>query len=291
MTHLREPTRAPTASDVERAWAWHRWGPRWLPGRIAAKIRSRALAKYSELGEYRLDTGRRMLLRLVDMIQCTIARNGEWEGQIHDAVARFVKPGDAVLDVGGHIGYSALRFADWVGPTGKVIAFEPLGENVAHIAKNLELNGLADRVRVVQAAVADRQGEAAFAVHSADNAGMGALDPHARTRTIQVPTVALDDWLDGHGVAKTALVKIDVEGAEALVLSGMQRGLRKDRYPAIFLEVHPTRLSAFGSSLEAVFEMLRASGYRLAPWNVEGRFEEGPFPADGLYLLATKGVA
>src|SRR3954470_14055987 len=126
---------------IERAWAWHAWAPKWLPGRALGVVKRLALSRLATPGICTLDTGRKMLVTLDDAVQCTIAHEGEWEGLIHQAVRRFVKPGDVVLDVGGHVGYSTLHFAEWVGETGRVFVFEPLPANVKKIGVNLELNG------------------------------------------------------------------------------------------------------------------------------------------------------
>lgn len=56
-------------------------------------------------------------------------------------------------------------------------------------------------------------------------------------------------------------MKVDVEGAEDLVLRGMETGLRRQRYGIILLELHPQRLAERSRSMRAVTDHLLASGY------------------------------
>jgi len=287
MRELERTASPPAALDrrkVERAWAWHSWTPRWLPTRAAGLLKRAALSAYSAPGVCTLDTGRKMIVTLKDFIQCTIAHVGEWEGPIHQAVRQFVGEGDVVLDVGGHVGYSTLHFAEWVGPSGRVFVFEPLREHGARIEANVALNGFEDRVEVVRAAVSDRRGEIEFAASPPLNSGMGAISPGRGG--VRVPTIALDDWLQERRLDEIALLKLDIEGAEALAIRGLERTFAAKRIRAIFLEVHPDALPRFGSSTQAVLEQLGAIGFRLSYWDNMSRFVEGPRPSDSLHVLA-----
>jgi FkbM family methyltransferase len=255
-----------------------------LPSRAARLVKRLALASYSTPGVCSLDTGRRMIVALTDAIQCTMAHSGEWEGAIHQAVRRFVREGDVVLDVGGHVGYSTLHFADWVGSKGRVFVFEPLEENAARIQENVALNGFGDRVEIVSVAVSDRGGEVEFSASSPLNAGMGAIAPNRGG--FRVPTVGLDDWLDERGLNRIALVKLDIEGAEALAIRGLARSFTAKRIQSLLLEIHPESLPTFGSSAQDVLDRLSAAGFRLAYWDNIGRFVEGKMASDCLYVLA-----
>ena len=284
---MTESPKVWSAAEIGQAWSWHEWRPRWLPGRFAAPFKHRALAAFAEPGVCALDNGRKMLVRLDDYIQCTIAKNGEWEGLIYQAVKDAVRPGDAVLDVGGHVGYSSLLFADWVGPGGRVVVFEPLPGNAAQIERNLALNDFAARAAVLRIAASDRAGEAKFVPYDSLNSGMGALASGNESRAaITVPTVALDDWLDQQKIASVALVKLDIEGAEILALRGMRRGLASGRYRALLVELHSHQLRSFGSSSAEVIELLKNAGYRLASWENDA-FVPGASDRSS-YILAQK---
>lgn len=273
--------------EIEDAWAWHSWAPKWLPGRAVGLMKRFALSRLSKAGVCTLDTGRKMLVTLDDAVQCTIAYYGEWEGLIHQALRKFVKPGDVVLDVGGHVGYSTLHFADWVGESGKVFVFEPMPGNVRRIESNLTLNGLRDRVEIVQAAVSDSAGEVEFAESSVLNSGMGAISVGRGGRKVR--TIALDEWLARQRVDRVALMKLDIEGAEILALKGLKGTLAAKKIGALMMEVHPQDLPKFGSSVQDVLNRLSSAGYQLTYWTPQAEFLPGPPVEDFGYALAVAG--
>jgi FkbM family methyltransferase len=272
---------------IHQAWAWHSWSPHWLPGRATALVKRLALSRFATPGVCELDTGRKMLVSLNDAVQCTIAHRGEWEGEIHQALRQFVGSGDVVLDVGGHVGYSSLHFADWVGGQGEVFVFEPIPANAARIEANLELNGLRDRVEIIQSAVSDSAGEVEFVESSSLNTGMGAISVGRGTR--RVKTIALDNWLEQRNIDRVALLKLDIEGAEILALKGLLRTLASQRIGAVMMELHTQQLPLFGSSSQEVLDRLSAAGYRLSFWDDVGSFIDGPIRADCSYVLAVAG--
>ena len=293
------PELDPGAPEIEGAWKWHRFQSRWIPGRFATRLARRALRAWGAPVVVRLPAGFRMRLDLRDDIQCTIARNGEWEGAIFDACAALVRPGDTVLDVGAHVGYATLRFAQWVGDGGRVIAFEPLPAHLAAVRQNLELNGWLDRASLVAAAASDRPGEAHFVADDGLNLGVGALAPVvpgraattaastvATVAATTVATVALDDWIDAQRVASIALCKIDIEGAEGLALRGLSRSLAAHRVGALLIELHPATLPAFGDSVAGVVALCESRGYRVRWWNNAGVFVAPPAPDGATYILA-----
>jgi hypothetical protein len=55
---------------------------------------------------------------------------GNYETQVARTIAKLVQPGATIYDVGAHIGYHSIYFADRVGQKGKVFAFEPHPENL-----------------------------------------------------------------------------------------------------------------------------------------------------------------
>lgn len=155
---------------------------------------------------------------------------------------RWGATGAEVWDIGANVGLVSLLCARHGAP--RVLAFEPAAVNLArlrdHCGGNADLTG---RIRVVEAAVSDLDGEVrlvsgdAAAEAQIVTAGVELWD-HApgSTSTRVVKTVRLDSVLAETG-SGPAILKIDVEGAEALVLAGA-RGTLARRRPAIVLEVH-----------------------------------------------------
>jgi FkbM family methyltransferase len=165
-----------------------------------------------------------------------------------------VAPGSTVIDVGANIGFFALRFGRWVGPEGRVIAIEPERRNMAALRRRVQAARLNGVVECVQAAAADRAGEVRLAVNPAHPGDHRIAEDGER-----VPAVTIDDLTAGDP-RKVALVKIDVQGAEMLVLAGARRVL-ETHHPALFVEVDDGALTRFGSSSAELIEKLATLGY------------------------------
>ena len=152
-------------------------------------------------------------------------------------VLSFLQPGDAFVDVGANIGYFSLLAAHRVGVSGAVVAFEPVDHLRERLEKHLTANNLGGVV-VRSEAVSNTAGTVDFYETSWSlNEGLGSLlPPHPGAKKRVVPTVTLDT-VAPHVPGRT-LVKVDVEGAEALVLEGARPWLASDGGPALLFECH-----------------------------------------------------
>jgi FkbM family methyltransferase len=156
---------------------------------------------------------------------------GTHEERVQETLARLVRPGFVVYDIGAHIGFFSLLCSRLAGSSGRVFAFEPRAENIARLEKNVEANA-AGNVEVVPAAASDRSGEASFAMH--DSTLEGYLVPDGDASATRVRTESVDALVAG-GMAPPD--KIDVEGAEAAVVRGAARTIDAHR-PLLLIEVH-----------------------------------------------------
>lgn len=158
--------------------------------------------------------------------------------------------GGVIWDVGAHIGYHALCFTQAAGPRARVFAFEPNPFNVERFQRILERNSdLAEQIEILDCALSDADGEQDFKIgRSVDNlTSMGGhltrvappLGPqdYAEFETVRVSTARADTLLRDKRVQPPTIVKIDVEGAEYLVLLGAAGILKKFR-PLLLIEVH-----------------------------------------------------
>ena len=176
-----------------------------------------------------------------------------------DRLKEFVPPGSTVVDVGANVGFFTLKFARWVGEHGCVIAIEPDIENFGTLAAKVTAAGLERRVRLHQAAAAAEAGSVRLRrneLHPGDH------QITFGTRGMLVPAVTVDDLISGAGVRPVSLVKIDVQGAEMLVLQGAKRTLNKMR-PALFVEVDDGALRRFSSSAHALITHIETTGYEI----------------------------
>jgi len=165
---------------------------------------------------------------------CIEADPAEWVGQYvyvtgryeeHTAalMARLLQPGDRFVDVGANIGYLTLHAAGLVGPTGSVLAFEPLASARESLVRNVALNR-ASHVSVLGDAVSDRTGTTVLNIGPEHHTSTSSLlQVAAGLGEVAVPSVRLDDAISDS--PRVRLIKIDVEGAEQLVLDGAGRVL------------------------------------------------------------------
>lgn len=201
-----------------------------------------------------------------------------------DRLEQFVTPGTVVVDVGANVGFFTLKFAQWVGPSGLVLAIEPDGENFDALTRALAKSGVAPRVRACKAVAAERPGSLALqrnAFHPGDHKiALGVSG-------IEVPAVSLDALLDEHPGKRVSLVKIDVQGAEMMVLAGARRMLA-EHAPALFVEVDESALAHFGASSRDLVSLLEGFGYRMHELRRDGG--AAPLDRDRLSaMLAPRG--
>lgn len=276
----------PGRSLVAQAAAWHAWAPRWLPSRLATLVRRQKLRRYEEPVLCNLTGGRQFVAYPSDLLQCIVAANGSWEGELLQAVRPLVRPGAIVLDIGAHVGYSAVMFADWVGDSGRVHCFEPMPDHQKQLLRNLTVNGLERRVNIVSAAVTDGVGECPFFDSRLSNSGMSSLiGPEGRSsRTVK--TVSIDAWIANENAAEIAFVKVDVEGAEAMVVRGMIATLQRRRVAAVLIELHPHVVASTGADVRRLFRQV--GGYELFDWGHDDRFHGDPREGAGDYVLAVR---
>lgn len=162
---------------------------------------------------------------------------------------RLIKPGDHVVDAGANIGYLTLHMARMVGPLGRVDAFEPEPGNLARLQAHLARNGMQDRVKVYACALSDHQGKAPMYRWPEDdlkhNHGCASLysDYSDTAQTLTVECCKLDDHFDGD-IPK--LIKMDIEGAEPMMVEGMLHTLLSPNPPIIIGELNPSQARIAG---------------------------------------------
>ena len=112
---------------------------------------------------------------------------------------QFVKQRDVALDIGANIGYTALHMAKFCGPSGTVFAVEPSPKNVHILRKNIELNGLDNRVKVFPIAISSGVGKRKLFIADETNLNSFKETIHSRT-SIEVLTSSIDDFFEENNV-------------------------------------------------------------------------------------------
>jgi FkbM family methyltransferase len=217
------------------------------------------------LDEVETDVGL-LLVPSGDVTATSINLRSGGERELGAQLRSLLEPGMTAVDVGAGVGYVALLMAERVGPSGRVIAFEPDPRN-AHV---LRLNATRTRgasIEVIEAAawseskVLDLGLDAVLSGQSAWSA------QHGR-ETAQVQAVRLDDVLTGH----VDLVRMAAQGSEHLALRGARRLLEHLR-PVVFVEFWPRGLRETETDPVSVIDGYRAMG-------LQARGAEGELPAD-----------
>jgi FkbM family methyltransferase len=206
--------------------------------------------------------GSTVKLNLADDMQRWIYL-GTFENINIPLVRQCLKPGGTFVDAGANIGFFTLLAASIVGPSGKVIAFEPNPSACAALAETIEANKLA-QVAIHQIGLSDTDGWAELHVPPSDkrndNATMVGGAPGWTATRVRVGQ--LDLWLDQAGVSAVDLLKIDVEGHEPSVLRGAQQALAAGRIRSILIELNDPALRDAGSSAREIFDHLLSLGFR-----------------------------
>jgi FkbM family methyltransferase len=154
-----------------------------------------------------------------------------------------ISKGSMVIDVGAHVGESALLFSELTGPSGRVIAFEPDPVACASLRKNLEMNGVSN-VFVEEECASDRTGKVLLATERFGSGLSSIVRPEGggtRRKTIEVASTTLDTYCETHGLSPD-WIKVDAEGAEPLIVRGMNHIIEKSR-PSMILEFHSDDLT------------------------------------------------
>jgi len=181
----------------------------------------------------------------------------QWETYVSRVLQEYLRPGGVYVDVGANIGAFVLQAAALVGPTGRVIAFEPIPRLCAQMEKSIQANGF-EQIEVRNKAVGTSVGtlQLGIAYHNVGGSAVGAV---TADEYITVPVVPLDSELAS--LARLDVLKIDVEGFEPAVLAGAEAVIARLR-PVIILEYSPAAYEASGTAAAAVLDGLEALGYQ-----------------------------
>ena len=159
----------------------------------------------------------------------------------------LIEEGDVVFELGSHHGCTATVLANWVGPEGKVIAFEPSPINAAIFKKNIELNKL-NNVELKQQAAGERTGHGKFK-------GISILPENTKRSFHEIEMVCVDDLIE----LNPTLLKLDVQGYEVKALKGAQKILQT--CPKLAIEIHCNEIIKYGDTIEDMLSLLDIDKY------------------------------
>ncbi len=232
-----------------REWAWHAWriGQEVTPVVRAfldsSEFKARKLGICStEVPELAALDGFRLFARRDDLsIGRVILAREQYEPHVGRFFRRLLRTGDHVLDIGANIGYFSMLAASLVGPGGKVVAVEPNPDNIRMLCASRIVNA-ASCLEILPFAAAERCQLLFYDAQGSNGAvGHAPKDADMIWRSTPVAGLPLDTCVDAGFCPR--LIKIDVEGAEHLALSGALSLLRRSQ-PVIVSEFSPPMLEA-----------------------------------------------
>lgn len=216
-----------------------------------------------------------------------LANTGFLEPEVERFLAEFLRPGDVFLDVGANTGMMTAVGAHCVGPTGRVVSFEPDQALAACVEISARLNGLTN-VLIHRRAVASRPGS----IEMVRQTGVGGTDysrmiavaeaedrPTHESRAL-VDCITIDEVT--RNLPRCDLIKIDVDGNERDVIASARETI--DRWhPAIIVEVSPLS-SRHGYRGADLVRELQQDGYTTAVI-----VRRTPASLEGMHLVESPG--
>lgn len=244
------------------------WGHRFAA--LLARMPGNRGTTVKEVGGVRYE------LDLSQVIDSSLYFSGTFEADTEAAITSHLRAGMTAVDVGANFGYHTFRMAQGVGPTGTVLAVEPMSGARTKLARNMALNQF-ENIRVSAVGLADSDlGEQDVAFVSSYRLDGRPEQIVERVRITTLDALAQDERLD-----RVDFVKIDVDGYEGKVLRGARTVLERWR-PVLVFEISPGAMAAVGDRAEELVANLTSLGYEI-------RHEDGEKIADLEKMLARVG--
>lgn len=204
---------------------------------------------------------------------------GFYEKETTQWLMKSINTGNVFFDIGANAGYFSLLGSKCVGEEGKVISFEPIPSNCKTIHEHLVENNI-NNVVVERLAVSKDTGKVSFTIeHNNANSHLESISlihaPAQPKDTFQVNSISLDEFITHNGIVPN-IIKVDVEGAEKLVLEG-STALLRDFSAKWIITLHTSELYKDCKSImeQNGYEVESFSGYRgqiLCRKNIRNKF-------------------
>lgn len=188
-----------------------------------------------------------------------LIRKKVWSKEETLVLKKHLKTGNTFVDVGAHIGYFTVLAADLVGPSGHVYAFEPNPRSFNLLQKNIRVNKFKN-VTLFNKAVTNKVGELNLYANRLNTGDTRISKPDFESKAIKVKTTTLDIELKG----KTAdFIKIDVQGAEPLVIEGAETTLRSNKNIKMLIEFWIYGIKQLENDPDVFLNQLKSLNYKI----------------------------
>jgi FkbM family methyltransferase len=207
----------------------------------------------------------RRVLRAVGVPKLLGRFGTRYESAFSKALMQACRPGDVVWDVGANVGFYSLSFSDWVGPQGKVFAFEPSPVNLGRLHEACERK---PNIAIREFGLSDKSERVVFLEGSDDfntTSRVLAAEQAGQQGTTRVELRAGAEIVERGEAVAPNVMKIDVEGHELSVLTGLGAVLSSRQLRDVFIEVHFGLLdsSGRGDHPKRIEALLARSGFKL----------------------------
>jgi FkbM family methyltransferase len=213
------------------------------------------LAKSDSLNAY-LPNGCTIFCNLQDHVQRHVYFFGVYEPIEAYLFTSLLKEGMTVIDAGANIGQYSILASTIVGKNGRVHSFEPVPSTFAQLQINISNNQLTN-LSLNQSALFSENGTITLSLSEdmLQNIGSYSIGATNSKTAVKASTIRLDDYIDEQNIPKVDLIKMDIEGSEALALLGMKLTLKRD-HPILLIEINRDALEKMNSSPEALWAFL-----------------------------------
>ncbi len=193
-----------------------------------------------------------------DVISDYIAFTGEYEPGLTKEVVALARQGGTFIDIGANLGYFSLLWAS-ANRSNKCLAFEASPRNIHLLSQNVSRNRLGTQISVIDRAAGHSAGKLQFSTGPAEQTGWGGFASDKTAGTVEVDVVRVDDMVSEK--EQIALLKVDIEGADAWALMGCERLLKNRRVQKIWFEENKPRMKELGIVPGTAQRFLQSVGY------------------------------
>ncbi|MBK8621084.1 MAG: FkbM family methyltransferase [Saprospiraceae bacterium] len=214
------------------------------------------------------------------------AKTHDSEIRLAAFLLRFLKEGNIFFDIGAHVGYFSLLAEKCVGQTGKVVGFEASPTTFGYYKVNTSSY---NNIKAEHLAVSQQEGEVVFfeypmlyseynSIHGEQYDGK-IWSSKVKPNKVTIPSVSLDNYCQTNHIYPH-YIKIDVEGAEWMVLSGAKNLLDTNK-PVIILEfIPPSEQERETSAHVRAVELLMDKGYKIYLIDADGGLKKTEYLHD-----------
>lgn len=175
-------------------------------------------------------------------------------------------PGQTVIDIGANIGYYSLITGNILKNNGMIYSFEPSLKNYTRLLENIALNNFSNIIPINKA-LSNEEIKRNLYISDSKNWGMTRFSTHESFKGEMelVDCIKFDNFAKENAIKTVDLIKIDVEGAELLVLKGMEETL-KNTSPMVLIEVNNDTATSMNSNISEIY--LFMASFAFSPFEI-----------------------